>query len=578
MLVLCDSRRLTGPNLFWGRPGAVLQVAGSTEEVAAVTAAWEGSARRILDAVGWTGETIVHRVSVDSANLVLSAPVDALFAATNVNEWAFEAARREVSGAEVPSLEKAAGRLRSEIARESNPSLLRLRRAADERGVTFLSDEECCSVGTGTGSLSFDVREIPDFHDVDWSRVHDVPQALVTGTNGKSTTVRAIASMVEAAGKVPGVTTTDGIRIGDEIVEHGDYSGPEGARRVLRDPRVEVAVLETARGGMLRRGLGVTRADVAAVLNVAEDHLGEFGVDTLEDLVETKLIVRHAVEGDGVLVLNLDDPSLAAWQGRAGWRADVFSMDPSVAGEIGRGMYGEAGAWLEDDALVLWRGGSAQVVTWVSDVPMTLDGAARYNVANALAAILVASRLGLAPTHQRAGLLRFAGDARANPGRTNRFDLGGVQVLADFAHNVHGLRALLDMVSRLGGRRTLIILGQSGDRDDASTREMCRIAWAARPDRIVIKEMTKYLRGRAPGEVADLIEAELRRAGAGDDVLGRSDSEMEAVREALVWAREDDLLLLLLHADRDAVLDLLRDLQISGWRPGRSLPAPHRPR
>jgi len=325
---LRDSRRLPGPNLISNRPGAVVDATCAEAEVDAFVEAWVRHARRMLEAVGWSKEEASVRVFRGGASLFLSAPIDGLYAATEVNEWAYDAAKADIRGRGLPDLDKWAGKIGTWIEEEANPALLRLRTAAEERGALFLSDRRLASVGAGTGVHAWPVREVPEPADIDWSAVHDVPIALVTGTNGKSTTVRVVAAMVQAAGRVPGCSNTDGVHVGEERVERGDFSGPEGARRVLRDERVDVAVLETARGGMLRRGLGVAREDVVAVLNVAEDHLGEFGVHSLEDLVDTKMLIRRAVARNGRLVLNFDDPVLKGWRAKHDVVvADGFSLE-----------------------------------------------------------------------------------------------------------------------------------------------------------------------------------------------------------------------------------------------------------
>ena len=573
MIDLRDSRRLTGPNLFCSGTGAVLDVAVSEGMSRPLVAAWTEHARELLDAVGWGGEALYSRLFSGGASLVLTAPIDALYAATEVNEAAFESARADIAG-ETPPLRTAQTlRLLREIEQEANPALIRLREAAASHGVLFLVDPARCSVGAGSGARTFDVDDLPDPDSLDWAEIHDVPLAVVTGTNGKSTTVRAVAAMVTASGRTPGTTSTDGVRVGDDALDHGDYSGPGGARMVLRDPRVDLAVLETARGGMLRRGLGVGRADAVAVLNVAEDHLGEFGMDTLEDLVETKLVVRHAVASGGGLILGLDDPSLLAWCEGRDVEVDAFALDAAVASRILDGEFGTRGAWVEDGAFHVWWGDVATRLVAVDEAPMTLGGAAVHNVLNALAAVLLGMRLGLTHDEIREGLRAFGRDVHANPGRTTLIDLQGVRILADYAHNPHGLAALLATAGRLPAyERLLLVLGQAGDRDDSAIRAMCRVAWSGRPDRILIKEMEHFRRGREAGEVPGLIEAELRRLGAQADQLERSGLELDAVRDALRWARPGDLLLLPLHEHRDEALALIERLQDDAWRPGQALP------
>ena len=553
---LLESRRLTGPNLLLDRPGAVIEVALEPEEAAAAVAAWREQARRMLDAVGWSGEETAARLFSGGASLAISAPIDALYAATEVNEWAWAAAEASCRG-EMPEIAAGRDALRRLIAQESNPALLALRDAAVARGVAFLSDGRFASAGLGTGSLTWPVDELPPPESVDWRAVHDVPVLLVTGTNGKSTTVRLVAAMVTAAGKVPGLTSTDYIEVGDEVIERGDFSGPEGARAVLRDKRVEVAVLETARGGILRRGLVANRADAAAVTNIAEDHLGDYGIHDLASLTATKLVIARVVRPDGRVVLNADDPELVAAAGGVAAPIVWFAFDagnPVVAGHVAAG--GEA-VVVDDGALVLDRGGERTAVIRAGEVPVTFGGAARYNVANALAAIGVASVLRLPAEAMASGLRSLRSTPEDNPGRANLFEWNSSRILLDYAHNPHGIKALLDIAQALPARRKLIILGQAGDRSDEAIRDLARAAWELRPDYIVVKELPEMLRGRQLGEVPAVLEDELRRLGVPAAHLERADSELEAVNRALAWARPGDLLVLLVHKHRDEVVRML---------------------
>ena len=553
---LLESRRLTGPNLLLDRPGAVIEVALEPEEAAAAVAAWREQARRMLDAVGWSGEETAARLFSGGASLAISAPIDALYAATEVNEWAWAAAEASLSG-EMPEIAAGRDALRRLIAQESNPALLALRDAAVARGVAFLSDGRFASAGLGTGSLTWPVDELPQPESIDWRAVHDVPVLLVTGTNGKSTTVRLVAAMVTAAGKVPGLTSTDYIEVGDEVIERGDFSGPEGARAVLRDKRVEVAVLETARGGILRRGLVANRADAAAVTNIAEDHLGDYGIHDLASLTATKLVIARVVRPDGRVVLNADDPELVAAAGGVAAPIVWFAFDagnPVVAGHVAAG--GEA-VYVDDGALVLDRGGERTAVIRAGEVPVTFGGAARYNVANALAAIGVASVLRLPAEAMASGLRSLRSTPEDNPGRANLFEWNSSRILLDYAHNPHGIKALLDIAQALPARRKLIILGQAGDRSDEAIRDLARAAWELRPDYIIVKELPEMLRGRQLGEVPAVLEDELRRLGVPAAHLERADSELEAVNKALAWARPGDLLVLLVHKHRDEVVRML---------------------
>jgi len=528
-------------------------------------AAWKTAARRLLDAVGWGSERLVVRRFPGGASVALTAPADALYTATELNEAAWAAAVGDAKGGQ-----ETIAALQTAIAAERNPRLIALRAAAREHRVLFLAGEERVSVGAGAGVRVWPDRELPDPGAVDWARVHDVPVALITGSNGKTTVTRLLAAMATEAGRVTGFTSTEGVHLRGETLGEGDFSGPSGARLLLRQPAVEVAVLETARGGLLRRGLSVDRATVAVVTNVADDHLGEYGILDLDALADVKLLVARAIGLDGSVVLNADDPALRARGERLATPVVWFTLDPSqpiVARHLAGG--GRA-AIAADGALVLASGPEHTAVARVDEVPITVGGAARHNVSNALAALGAAVGLGLPLDAAARALRRFGGVD--NAGRANVSDLGGVRLVIDYAHNPHGMTALARMIGALPAKRRLVMLGQAGDRSDAAIRALARAALQVRPDRIVLKEMERYLRGRAPGEVPALMADELARQGVPAAAVSRPGTELMAVRDALAWARPGDVLLLAVHQDRPSVLELLDRMRRAAWRAGDPVP------
>ena len=553
-------------------PGAVLDVTLADADADVAIATWERHARAILNAVGWEVETTATRRYANGASVVITAPIDALYAATEVNEWAWEATAAELGSTAIPAVDRAAERLRRVIASERNPALLAMKDAAAGHDVAFLWDDDHISIGMGTGSLTWEARAVPDPSSVDWSSVYDIPVAVVTRSNGKTTTVRLLAAIARAAGKVVGFTSTDGIYVGGELVDAGDWSGPGGGRTVLRDRRVEVAVLETARGGILRRGLGVDRANAAMVTNVAADHLGEWGADDVGAIAEAKLVVRHALRAEGALVLNADDETLVAHASSIESPVTWCSLDSTHALVLRGASEGRMAYTVEDETFVRRAAGGIDAVLSVSDVPITMSGVARHNVYNALGVIALGAALGFTDAEIATGLRGFSGSAAANPGRGNFYQFGGVHVLVDFAHNPHGMDALVDTVRGMPAERRLVLIGQAGDRDDESIRAFVRSMWTLEPDRVLIKEMRKYLRGRDEGEVPELVEQELRACGAPAERLERVDTEWQGVRAALAWARPGDFLFLPIHADRDLVLKLMDRMTRANWVPGDPVP------
>lgn len=535
-----EARRITGPHLLGDRTGAALDVPlGETEGERAD--AWDAAARRLLRAVGWAGETTQVARFRGGARLFVSAPSDSLYAATELAELAWrEATGHAPDAAEIE-------RLRSRVARERNPRLLALEAEAARRGLTFLYDDDGVSLGSGAGAMLWPADALPSPDDVPWARLSDVPVGLVTGSNGKTSTVRLAAAMARQAGHVPGYTTTDGVAIGREIILPTDFAGPMGARMALRDGRVTVAILETARGGILRRGLAVRRADAAVITNIAEDHFGDFGVDSLEALLEAKLVVARVVTG--TLILNARDPLLRA-RGASLPHVTWFSSDGRVPG-AGREVVLEAGE-------VVAYGGGRRTIAALDDVPCAGNVAAPHEIENALAATALALALGVSPEAIRAALAGFDPVAD-NPGRGMSLELDGIRIILDYGHNPHGLAALGHILASVPAERRLLLLGQAGDREDAAIADLAAAALALRPDRIVLKELANFRRGREAGEVRALLRQSLAARGFAAEAIDDAETETEAVERALAWARPGDLLVLLVHDERDQVLALLRE-------------------
>ncbi len=553
-----DARRLTGPNLLWDKPGSILDVACNDDEVPVVVDRWSTAVRRMLDAVGWGDEELSTHPLSGGVSVAFSAPIDALYAATEINEWAWSVIAAEAAGEPASDFAAKVDEFRRMIDEEINPPLLALQQAAAEHDVAFLWDDDDVSIGMGTGSDCWPFRELPTPEDLDWSAFHDVPVGIVTGTNGKTTTVRLATHICRVAGRRTGVSCTDWIAVDDEIIDRGDWSGPGGARNVLRQKAVEVAVLETARGGLLRRGLGVDRAGASLITNIAEDHLGDFGSRSLDELLDIKWVVSHAVETSGVLILNADDERLvgksSAFPGAIVW----FSLDaenPVVAAH--RGNAGTA-FLARGSALVKATGESEQVICDVGDVAITMAGAARHNVANALAAAALTDALGIPLQAIGEGLRTMTQDD--NPGRCNVYDVGGAHVLVDFAHNPQAMQALFDMARALPAKRRLLAFGQAGDRPNALIQELARGAWNIGLDEVVVSELEVYHRGREHGEVYGIIRQELLRVGANGEQIRHFEEEIESLNFALDWAEPGDLIIMLALGSGQAIQERLSAL------------------
>jgi len=569
---LTDVRRLTGVNFLSDRCGAIAEAVVSDEQKGVAVALWRRHARAMLEAVGWGGEQIAARPYLGGVSLMVSAPIDTLYAATDLIEASWEATCAEMADGPALEIDAVARDLAEKIAAERNPAMVALAEAADERGVTFLGHDEQVSLGLGIGCRTWADDALPAPSDIDWSDISDIPVAMVTGTNGKSTTVRLAAAIGAAAGRTVALSSSDWVRVGKEIVDEGDYSGPAGARLAVRDRRADLAVIETARGGLLRRGLPLPRADACLITNIAADHLGTYGIMDVNALADAKFLVARAVKSGGRLVLNGDDPELVSRS--AGFEGDITWYGLALEGRALETWLQAGGhaVFVEDDMMVLARDGERLPILPVIDFPPGLRGAARYNISNALGAIALASALNLPVAAMTQGLSTFRGTPEENPGRGNFMEIGGVGILVDFAHNPHGVAALAEAVRDVPAKRRLMLLGQAGDRSDEETRELTQVVWNAGPDMIVVKELATKLRGREPGVVPRVIFEELQRLGAGPDTFMVAKSEMESVRMALQWAQPEDFLVLLLHEERAPAMTFLQALRDGDWRAGDPLP------
>jgi cyanophycin synthetase len=376
-----------------------------------------------------------------------------------------------------------------------------------------------------------------------------IPIIAITGTNGKSTTARMVKHVMRYTGCTVGLTSTSGVYVNDQLVSSGDATGPKSARMVLRDPTVDVAVLETARGGMLREGLAYDAADVGAVLNVSADHLGLKGIDTLDDLANVKSMVVESVARRGTSVLNADDPLVRRMAGRARGRIAWFSlrgggeMTPWLRDHVDQGgmaVVREAG--MDGGTIVLHRDGRREVVMQASDIPATLHGMATFNIANALAVVAICAAQDVPLLTIKSALGTFQSTYEQNPGRLNVHDAHGFRIIVDYAHNAAGLEALGEVVRgmRHRYRRSMGVISIPGDRRDEDIIDMGRIAGTIF-DELFFRE-DPGTRGRSRGQIMALLKQGALQAGHEPEAIHLIRGEPEAVAAALDHALPNDLL------------------------------------
>lgn len=369
-----------------------------------------------------------------------------------------------------------------------------------------------------------------------------VPVIAVTGTNGKTTTTRLIAHIVKNSGKSVGFTTTEGIYIGNSLIQPGDNTGPVSAQLVLKDPTVEIAVLETARGGIIRAGLGFDRCDIGVVLNVTVDHLGLKDIETIEDMARVKAVVPRAVGRNGHAVLNADDELVFAMREDTPGRVALFSMEEENPHIVEHTDDGGIACVFENGYVTLLKGKWKVRVEKVINIPLTYGGRAAFMIQNVLAATLAAFLQNISIEDIRVGLTTFVPSVAQTPGRLNLVEMGNFTVLIDFAHNPAGMEALQRFVAKFPNKIKTGVIGGTGDRRDDDLLLYGRIAAQMFTHAIVRED--DDLRGRAPGDSKRLVIEGLRSVNP-EIPVKEFTSAPEAINHALNHARKGELLVIL---------------------------------
>lgn len=403
---------------------------------------------------------------------------------------------------------------------------------------------------------------------------HDIVIISVTGTNGKTTTVRLSSHIMKAAGYSVGMTTTDGIYLRDHLIAEGDMSGPYSAKVVLRDPLVDCAVLETARGGILRSGLGYKTADVGVVLNVQPDHLGLGNVRTIEELAKVKAVVAEAVRKGGTTVLNADDPHCINMTQYCRERIIFFSVRPSnpvIRKHVERGncavVYDQGYVTILDGEMVI-------PVARTLEMPFTMEGKALFNIQNALAATAATYAQGVKVEEIRQGLTSFFPSPAQMPGRMNIIPVMGVDYILDYAHNPHAYRNFLELVKNLGDRRRMIVFDAVGDRRDEDIREITRLVAPVFHHAILYE--SEDLRGRKPGELTALQEKGLLEFGFSQEHIECLPVESEAIQRAVDVSQRGDLVCIMTGRVQSAIQWIYSYKEKAELIPGLELPEEYR--
>ena len=426
-----------------------------------------------------------------------------------------------------------------------------------------------CDLATGSGD-SIDVPEridalratlTPPYADDDAPEMirdaaRSIPIIAVTGTNGKTTTTRLIAAILRGTGRKVGWCSSVGVYIEGELVLEGDYTGPSGAARVFAEPGLDVAVLETARGGILLRGLGYESNDVSVVTNISADHLGLHGIHTVEGLARVKQVVPNATRAGGFAVLNADDERVLAM--REGLQAQPFLLTRQAEHvEVDNHVSGGGWALRASNNEVHWcHEGKVEHLVVIDEIPITFGGRAAHMLENALCAAAACLAVGLDPASVRDGLVAFRNRSDQNRARLNAYKLNDFTVIVDFAHNEAGLRNLLALARALVSEegRVTAVIGTAGDRDDGALRGLATVA-ANEADRTIIKDLPHYLRGREPGEMPRIMREAYLAASNGDPELATD--ERAGFDRAIELSRPGDVVAIMCLEDYNSILEQL---------------------
>lgn len=390
---------------------------------------------------------------------------------------------------------------------------------------------------------------------------NNIPVISVTGTNGKTTTVRLISYILKLIGFNVGCTTTSGVKIGDKYIHKGDDTGYESAKSVLLNPEVDVAVLESARGGLVRRGLAYNLADVGVITNIREDHLGIDGINDLEDLAFVKSLVGEAVKDTGYSVINADDQWSIKILDRIKKPKILFSMDENNKYLQDNLKNGNPIVFYRDETIYVKNRGKEYKIASAEEMKFTMNGKLKHNIENAMAACAALVGIEVDYCIISKGLKQFKSCEEDNRGRFNMFDVNGVNVILDYGHNIDGYKVIIESLKNIGFKNITGIIGVPGDRDLNTIKTVGKLSGEFF-DSIVIKE-DKDLRGREKGEVANIMLEGVKEASRKNLKISTILSEEEALRETLKIAKKGETIIMFFE-DYEPLYNIINEFKNSG--------------
>lgn len=557
------SSRLLGQNRFFEVPGAVMDIS-LTENNQEIADLYQAELVRLLNLLPIKDYLIKVQVFGGGLNIAMSYPYDLLMVACDILDWVWYDIVDLLDKDLAIDIERSQRRFKAKI-KESQQLLLRkIYAKANEKKLNFLVHDDLLILGSGVTQFRSKLNLINKISDIPWRRIANIPCVLITGTNGKTTTTRLTEFICRRAKLKSGYCSSDWVMVNGKQVIDGDLSGPTGHQQVLMHPKVEVAILEVARGGLVKRGLLPNYVTAATVTNISHDHIGQSGINNLSDLAQAKGIVYHAIKSDGIAIVNLDDAhvcELSLTNARKAYLSTKLN-DVEISNYLNADNFA---VFLECGKIAIKTLHEKLFLNKIDSLPVTIHGLAHYNNENVLHAVALCFSLGLSLAQISYGLARFGADEKSNFGRWNHYISKSCgHLVVDLAHNPVGLANILELAQGFRNLKKLtgkfgLLYGNTADRKE-TIPEIVALIIRHKVEEVTIKEFQTALRGSEVGEMPELFYKELIQQGFPDTKIKIIPNEIEALNTILTHSNPEDFHLLCVHEHVTEITTQLRGM------------------
>lgn len=556
------SSRLLGQSRFFSVAGAVIDISFKSDDNQKIADLFVSELDSILSKLPIKDYELKTLVFPSGINVAIRYPYDLLMVACEILDWVWLELVDHLDK-DLPIRKQKAKKLFAQMIEENQQIMLRkLYTKALAHKLNFFIHKDTIIIGSGVKQFRIKQNKITKINDIPWKKIGNIPTILITGTNGKTTTTRLTEFICRKAKIKSGYCSTDWVMVNGRLVTEGDLSGPTGHQYVMMSPKVEVAVLEAARGGIVKRGLMPNYATVATVTNIAYDHIGQNGIETLEDLANAKGVVYDALADDGTAVINLDDKYIPQLDIR---HRKAYISTKLTEQDINKYLTDDNYVvYLDNGVITLQTKNVKYGLNKINEIPITVYGLAKYNYENALHAVALSYAVGVSPERIQFGLKKFGADDKSNFGRWNYYkSQQHGHLVVDIAHNPAGLENILSLATGFRKLHGLtgklgLMYGNTADRRD-TIPEIVSIIIKYNVDQVVIKEFQESLRGSSLGEMPKVFYDELIKQGYPVEKIKVIPNELEAVGYILTESSADDMNLLCSHELITQVSRLLRD-------------------